>query len=387
MLKNKLILYRIATPALLAATLVLSPAAQADEQSAMAELKAVQALADAADAEASRRLAAVRAALPPDASARLRRELQETEIRVRECVNGSARLGAGVGFANRIPGGDRADQGPREKSVRESPAPDPELYIRRLRQLATFLAAVLAATGVGLIFLLYRRAAEKDERVNLLNRQLEYQSTRDALTGVFSRRHFISKMNKRAESNQRDEDASDGTDCVALINLDHFKQINDRLGHEVGDDVLVEVARRLDGVVRDTDMIVRWSGEEFLVFSPNAHPLQMRMMLERLLGAVGATPLDAGMETLTVTITAGLTSVPFSGLPEAEFDWQKSITMAGHAMRHGKRRGRNQAQILVGLNGAPEEALAAAAAADFDAAALQGKLELIEIPGPGAPSP
>lgn len=385
MLKNKLFLNRIATPTLLAAMLALSPAAQADEQSAMAELKAVQALADAADAEASRRLAAVRASLPPDASARLRRELQATEIRVRECVNGSARLGGGVGFANRVPGADRADQGPREKSARETPAPDPERYIRRLRQLATFLAAVLAATGVGLIFLLYRRAAEKDERVNLLNRQLEYQSTRDALTGVVSRRHFINKMNKQAESNQREQDESDGTDCVALINLDHFKQINDRLGHEAGDAVLVEVARRLDGVVRDTDMIVRWSGEEFLVFSPNAHPLQMRVMLERLLRAVGATPLDAGTETLTVTITAGLTSVPFSGLPQAEFDWQKSISMAGQAMRHGKRRGRNQAQILVGLNGAPEEALAAAA--DFDAAALQGMLELIEIPGPGAPSP
>lgn len=399
MLKYQVPLRRLAIPGIVAALFLAPSVALADERSALAELKSIRAQADHADAEAARRIGMVRMSLPPDASPLLRRELANTEARVSGCVApgalpGAAALAAAAGASGaagvpgnasvgktalgqpafgstpaRAPGLDRA-QGSR--SVQVIPR------AQRLRLLATTLAAVAAAAVAGAVFMMYRRAQDKSEKLAQLNRELNDHARRDPLTRLQNRRAFLDKMADRSESMPVNRTA---TDCITLMNLDHFRLVNDRLGHDVGDAVLAEVGRRLNKVVRDTDMLVRWGGEEFLVFSPNAHPNQMRMMLERVMGAVGGTPIQIDGQSIMVTISAGLASVPFSGIPERDFDWQKVVSLADKALHHAKQQGRNRAVAVVGLSADENDAMAAIES-DFGQAVEQGMLELILVPGP-----
>lgn len=402
MLKYQIPLRRLALPSMVAALFLAPPLVLANEKSALAELKSIRALADHADAEAARRIEMLRMSLPPDASVLLRRELANTEERVRGCLApgalaGAAALAAGgpdapgaagaPGAASvgkpalgvpafgttpaRSPGSDRAQNaGSRQAEIIPRS--------QRLRLLATTLAAVLAAAAAGAVFMMYRRAQDKSERLAQLNRELKDHARRDPLTRLQNRRAFLDKMADRAESLPVGRTA---TDCITLMNIDHFRLVNDRLGHDIGDAVLAEVGRRLNKVVRDTDMLVRWGGEEFLVFSPNAHPNQMRVMLERVMGAVGATPVQVDGQSIPVTISAGLACVPFSGIPEDEFDWQKVVNLADKALRHAKQQGRNRAVALEGLAADETEALAAIEA-DFGLAVEQGLVDVMLVPGP-----
>lgn len=397
MLKYQVPLRRLAIPGIVA-TLFLAPSvALADERSALAELKSIRAQADHADAEAARRIGMVRMSLPPDASPLLRRELANTEARVNGCVApgalpGAAALAAAAAGATGVPGNSSVGKPALGRpALGSTPARAPGLdraqgsrsvqvipRAQRLRLLATTLAAVAAAAAAGAIFMMYRRAQDKSEKLAQLNRELNDHARRDPLTRLQNRRAFLDKMADRSESMPVNRTA---TDCITLMNLDHFRLVNDRLGHDVGDAVLAEVGRRLNKVVRDTDMLVRWGGEEFLVFSPNAQPNQMRMMLERVMGAVGGTPVQIDGQSIMVTISAGLASLPFSGIPERDFDWQKVVSLADKALHHAKQQGRNRAVAVAGLSADENEAVAAIEA-DFGQAVEQGMVELILVPGP-----
>lgn len=396
MLKYQAPFRRHALPGVIAALFLAPAVALASEQSALAELKSIRALADHADAEAARRIEMVRLALPPDASALLKRELAGTEERVRGCaspgalqamaglpVDAAAPGGASVGkpalgtpalgtTAARAPGLDRAQPAGSRSAAETIPR------AQRLRLLATTLAAVAAAAAAGAVFMMYRRAQDKSERLAQLNRQLEEHARRDPLTRLQNRRAFLDKMADRSESPAHRRAA---TDCITLINIDNFRLVNDRLGHDVGDAVLAEVGRRLNKVVRDTDMLVRWGGEEFLVFSPNAHPHQMRVMLERVMGAVGSTPVQVDVKSIPVTISAGLACVPFAGIPESEFDWQKVVSLADKALHHAKQLGRNRAVAVAGVQADETEAMAAIES-NFSQAVEQGLVEVMLVPGP-----
>ncbi|WP_206085690.1 GGDEF domain-containing protein [Massilia polaris] len=386
---------RLALPGIIAALFLAPPVALASDQSALAELKSIRALVDHADTEAVRRIEMVRLALPPDASPLLKRELASTEERVRGCLSpGALQAIAGLAVAAapggasvgkpalgkpalgatpaRAPGLDRAQPAGSRSTAETIPR------AQRLRLLATTLAAVAAAAAAAAVFMMYRRAQDKSERLAQLNRELEDQARRDPLTRLQNRRAFLDKMTERSESPAQRRAS---TDCITLINIDNFRLVNDRLGHDVGDAVLAEVGRRLNKVVRDTDMLVRWGGEEFLVFSPNAHPNQMRMMLERVMGAVGSTPVQVDVKSIPVTISAGLACVPFSGIPEAEFDWQKVVSLADKALHHAKQQGRNRAVAVAGVNADETDALAAIESG-FSDAVEQGIVEVMQVPGP-----
>ena len=402
MLKNQVFVKRLALPGVLSALLMGAAFAQGSEQSALAELKSIRVLADHADMDALRRVEMVRLSLPADASPLLRRELANTEERVRGCLTVTAAASTSVSDAGapgaagaaaaatvgkpslgqpalgkipaRSPGLDRPQTG-------SSRAADTVRNPHRLRLLWTTLAAVLAAAAACSVFMMYRRAQEKSERLAQLNRELEEHARRDPLTRLQNRRAFLDKMTARNASGRRSADGSGATDCITLMNIDNFRLVNDRLGHDVGDAVLAEVGRRLSRVVRDTDMLVRWGGEEFLVFSPNAHPQQMRLMLERVMNAVGSAPIQVEVHSVAVTISAGLACVPFAGIPEDKFDWQKVVSLANKALHFAKRQGRNRAVAVADLK-ADEGHAMAAIEADFPDAIAQGLVEVMHVAGP-----
>ncbi|MBZ2209257.1 GGDEF domain-containing protein [Massilia soli] len=402
MLKYPAPLRRRAVPGLIAALLIAPPVALANEASALAELKAIRAMTAHADTEAARRIAMVRLSLPPDASPLLRRELENIEARVTGCaapgaMNAAAALAAAAA-AQGTPGAPSEVRAVGKPALGvpafgTTPARAPGLHgaqpggsraaatmprAQRLRLLATTLAAVAAAALAGAAFIMYRRSQDKSERLAQLDRVLNDQARRDPLTRLQNRRAFVDKMADRAESMPLNRTA---TDCISLINIDHFRLVNDRLGHDVGDAVLAEIGRRLHKVVRDSDMLVRWGGEEFLVFSPDAHPQQMRKMLERVMGAVGSTPVQVDGHSIPVTISVGLAHLPFAGIPEFTFDWQKVVSLADKALHLAKQQGRNRAVAVAGLSGDHDAAMAALET-DFGRAIEQGMVETISVPGP-----
>jgi diguanylate cyclase (GGDEF)-like protein len=182
-----------------------------------------------------------------------------------------------------------------------------------LQQIVTLLGAIVTVLVVAFLFLLYRRVKRINLQLREANSQLEFHAVRDPLTGLYNRRSFLDMMKTRmaqAEAERRDAQENN-PDCLILLDIDYFKQINDGLGHAIGDAVLMEVAHRLRKAVRDTDMVLRWGGEEFLVFSPKSSPSQSAGLVERLLQAVGTEPVMAGDKEIQVTVTAGFISCHF----------------------------------------------------------------------------
>jgi diguanylate cyclase (GGDEF)-like protein len=226
---------------------------------------------------------------------------------------------------------------------------DAELSNRRTVQLATTFAAVLTVLAGAVVYVMYRRAARSNARLKELNAQLEFRSSHDALTGLHNRRSLTQRMAGRAPDGRADRrsGAHAGIDCFVLMDVDHFKSINDRWGHGAGDAVLVDVARRLAAAVRDTDMVVRWGGEEFLIHAPGMDPDSVAAMAGRILETVGATPVDAGHCRIPVTLTAGI--VALAPLADDAFDWQAAVRLADWALYQGKAQGRNQARIVTWL--------------------------------------
>lgn len=266
---------------------------------------------------------------------------------------------------------------------RDNQLKDADIKNRRLQQVITLLGAMLTVMAGVFIFLLYRRVRKTNAKLVEANLQLEFHAVRDPLTGLYNRRSFLEMMRNRALSSERErrENDSDNPDCLLLLDIDHFKQINDTWGHAIGDSVLMEVAHRLKKTVRDTDMVLRWGGEEFLIYSPKSNPAQLKKLVERVLSSIGENPIQVGENAIPLTVTAGFISLPFSGIPEEVCSWEKAIQMADMALYLGKAHGRNRAYGLARLL-VPHEQAMPILDHDLSAAISANMVELIEVIGP-----
>ena len=128
-------------------------------------------------------------------------------------------------------------------------------------------------------------------------------ATHDDLTGLVNRRH----MQELLENERMRLERSEQDWCVALIDLDHFKSVNDAHGHAIGDEVLRALSRHAHTLIRRTDVLARWGGEEFVLLLPNT-PIGMAVTsLERLREHLHANPLVVHGKELPVSFSAGLT--------------------------------------------------------------------------------
>ena len=278
-----------------------------------------------------------------------------------------------------------ADQ--RQKQIellgKENALKDADIKNRRLQQIITLLGAVVTVMAGIFIFLLYRRVSKVNEQLQNANVQLEFHAVRDPLTGLYNRRSFLELMKTRSvlAQDERREGPEQNSDCLILMDIDFFKHINDTWGHAVGDGVLTEVAKRLKSVVRDTDLVLRWGGEEFLIYSPKSNPTQITGLVDRVLRAIGGEPIQVGELQIPVTVTAGYISLPFSGVPEEVCSWEKTLQMADMALYLGKAHGRNRAYGLASLL-VPYEQAMSVLDHDLSAAIAAGMVKLIEVIGP-----
>lgn len=256
---------------------------------------------------------------------------------------------------------------------------DADIRNRELRLVALGLGILLAiAVGI-LLGLLYRRARKSNAQLQAQNSRLAEHAERDQLTGLYNRRSFVEMMQARAaRSGERRSGAPEAGETFMLLDLDHFKAVNDTHGHTAGDAVLVEVARRLQAAVRDSDTVLRWGGEEFVIYSPGGGDSRGATLAQRVLCAVGKAPITAGETSLPVTVSIGMVALPFAGLADAACGWQGALQLADAALYVAKHDGRNRCcQLLPGA--APLRASLTELEHDLRGAAAAGQVVLCTI--------
>lgn len=268
-----------------------------------------------------------------------------------------------------------AQQRKLEQLNRDNALVTAQLANRAAMRKVWMVCGVLLALAIALVGLLYGRVRKINRRLAHNHAFLRAQSQRDPLTGLANRRalHDLSR-------HQGAQQAFDG--MLLLVDIDHFKHINDRLGHAAGDQVLVEVARRLAEVVSDEDLVVRWGGEEFLIYRRGARSEQAQALADAVLQALGDTPVACAGGPLRVTASVGYGVYP---LPPGDMSLslERAINFADMALYTAKNQGRNRAVGIAAVQAADAQALAQIEA-DFDQAWQEGRVTLQRTVGPGA---
>jgi len=137
--------------------------------------------------------------------------------------------------------------------------------------------------------------------------RLLYLAARDRLTGLYNRGHFDRTLAAAMEASARDRQPL----SLAILDIDHFKQINDMYGHALGDRALIEVANLLTRAMRRTDMVARYGGEEFVILMPGTPRDAALLRLEALRQEVATSPIDLGENRkLSVNFSAGVAGTP-----------------------------------------------------------------------------
>lgn len=194
---------------------------------------------------------------------------------------------------------------------------------------------------------------------------LSEQSVTDPLTGLKNRRylhHCIENdvaMAKRQGTQPHDE--STHTDMAFLmVDIDHFKEVNDTYGHAAGDRVLQQMRDILLTASRESDTPIRWGGEEFLILARRTHAGDGRLMAERLRAMVAAHPFDLGNSVrIHRTCSIGFASYPFFPAARDALNWEQVVNLADECMYAAKRRGRNGWVGVQAGDGVPEDVTAA----------------------------
>jgi diguanylate cyclase (GGDEF)-like protein len=192
------------------------------------------------------------------------------------------------------------------------------------------------------------RLAQADEHAVALERARQAAETRarvDDLTGLHNRRHFTELLYRQVLRCGLTAEPV----AVLMLDIDHFKAINDRHGHLVGDAALAAAAGRLRQAIRPTDVLARWGGEEFVVLLPSVHdPDTLHNRGEELRAAIGGSPLSVGATVVDLRISVGGTCRPV-----ARTDGSALLEEADRAMYEAKAQGRDRVVIAAPPHGEP----------------------------------
>ncbi len=200
------------------------------------------------------------------------------------------------------------------------------------------LAAMLPAVSLlssRLARLRDRSRRQRHEIAQALAR-IQELATRDELTGLVNRRHMSSLLERER---QRCVRSGRGL-SVAMVDIDHFKAVNDHYGHPVGDEVLRTFAHQAPQALRGTDIVSRWGGEEFVLLLPEAALPAARIGVERVRGRIAATPMAhlSGVP-IRVTVSVGLTE------HIAGESVTQTLERADRALYEAKAQGRNRTVV------------------------------------------
>jgi diguanylate cyclase (GGDEF)-like protein len=172
------------------------------------------------------------------------------------------------------------------------------------------------------------------KRIVELEEKLRRQATSDALTGLQNRGAVLDRLATEMERSSREGSPL----CIAILDLDHFKSINDTYGHSAGDATLCEAAKRMSSVLRPYDVLGRYGGEEFIVVFPKCDEAIALGIAERIRGAV-AQPMTIDSHQMSITTSIGVARF----IPPTTAD--AVIRAADHALLRAKQSGRNRVEL------------------------------------------
>jgi len=167
-------------------------------------------------------------------------------------------------------------------------------------------------------------------------------SLTDGMTGLWNRRNFDLRLESELSRAVRFSEPF----AVVFVELDQMKSVNDRHGHQAGDTVLIELARRLTEAVREVDLVARWGGDEFTLLLPKTGLAGALLLAEKIRTAVGATPFALETGSLYLTISVGVSAYPEHGSSGKDL-----VAAADAAMYRAKAGGRNRVEHAPGPEG------------------------------------
>lgn len=169
-----------------------------------------------------------------------------------------------------------------------------------------------------------------------LMEQLYESATRDDLTGLLNKKSFLERLSEQMAVCRRNGQPC----CLAMVDGDRFKSVNDTYGHLAGDAVLMELARRMEREVRQADLIGRYGGEEFIILIRGSDLEGARILMERTRAGVEGEPftipVEGGTTNIPVTVSIGLAALNVEQTPE------RTIERADKALYQAKEQGRNR---------------------------------------------
>jgi diguanylate cyclase (GGDEF)-like protein len=175
--------------------------------------------------------------------------------------------------------------------------------------------------------------------LDVQNIRLHRVAVTDVLTGAFNREFLGQRLPLEIDRAA----TADQPLSIAMLDVDHFKAVNDRYGHDVGDEVLAEVAVRLRAAIRGDDLLVRFGGEEFLVVLPRADAQRAWEVAERMRTRLAASRFEVGPTSLDIAASVGIAQLRVEG-GRAE-SAQELIRRADAALYSAKARGRNRVEV------------------------------------------
>ncbi|HXH40364.1 MAG TPA: diguanylate cyclase, partial [Thermoanaerobaculia bacterium] len=268
----------------------------------------------------------------------------------------------------------------------------------------TSSARALALLGIAALIVLAHRArvallrrrnreleaivAQRTHELADVNTRLLDLSVTDALTGMKNRRYLDLCMPEHmADSLRRHESLSraglDPTRANAdllffLLDLDRFKEINDRFGHASGDRVLVDIHELLKTTMRDTDTLVRWGGEEFLLIARNSSRHEAAAIAERIRSSIAGHAFIVGQRTTSLRLTCSIGFAPFPFLPldRTRFGWPEVLDVADSCLYAAKHAGRNRTVGVIAGDCRDPESLLHRIRQSLDQVAAAGEVTL-----------
>lgn len=249
-------------------------------------------------------------------------------------------------------------------------------------QASRFRVLVTLATMFVMAFLLFMKHRRLNTELRQTNLVLQEASLTDPLTGLRNRRYFSATIEAdigqalRSHMDQHDPHTRDLV--FYLIDADNFKEVNDRYGHDVGDTVLVEMAKRLSSSVRHSDVLVRWGGEEFLIVSRYTDRNEAELLARRLLSAVADAPfrLAGSGQTIYRTCSLGWAAFPWFVENPRAVSYEEVLTLADRGLNRAKQSGRNCAVGMMPAGGKTPSTVVAGVHSD------SLKVDMLAVTGP-----